>query len=233
MEQALEEKLEQDKEIIQAVTQQEMRKALLRNKLAAMRNSRGRITKETQLTDAAGNPIRGQRKFQEFYVTEKQVTRKVMQRLQFPKEELQRIEAEEEAERAAAEKAANAEQGAEAAEPADAVDAPPSADDDEDACVMVGDDDDEPIAPQRLAALAKPRIAPLGTVRPVTVAPPAAPPAPAPAAAAAAQSRAPKLDDIDRALAEIAREEKTRSGARRGTGKKISAPRRKPAHVRK
>jgi len=213
MEKELEARLDQDKVAIQAVTQQEMRKALLRNKIAALRNTRSRLTAENQAFDEQGNALRGRRKFQEFYVTEKQVTRKVMQRLQFPKEELDRLEAEEEAERALAQGVSPADAlGATATATAAA-----AAEEDEDACLMVGDEDDVPIEASRVHALAKPVIKPLAAVRPVHVVQPAAPAAPVKAPAPAK-----KMDEIDRALAELARDDKAKTRRASAQGKKIS-----------
>jgi hypothetical protein len=215
MEKELEARLDQDKVAIQAVTQQEMRKALLRNKIAALRNTRSRLTAENQAFDEQGNALRGRRKFQEFYVTEKQVTRKVMQRLQFPKEELDRLEAEEEAERALAQGVPTADAlGATATAAAAAAAA---AEEDEDACLMVGDEDDVPIEASRVHTLAKPVIKPLAAVRPVHVVQPAAPAAPAKAPAPAK-----KMDEIDRALAELARDDKAKTRRASAQGKKIS-----------
>jgi hypothetical protein len=210
MEKELEARLDQDKVAIQAVTQQEMRKALLRNKIAALRNTRSRLTAENQAFDEQGNALRGRRKFQEFYVTEKQVTRKVMQRLQFPKEELDRLEAEEEAERALA-------QGVSTTDALGATAAAAAAEEDEDACLMVGDEDDVPIEASRVHTLAKPVIKPLAAVRPVHVVQPAAPAAPAKAPAPAK-----KMDEIDRALAELARDDKAKTRRASAQGKKIS-----------
>ena len=86
MERAVEERLQQDKAVIQAVTQQEMRRLQLRNKIAALRNARAPLTSESQATDEKGNVMRGQRKMQNFFVSQDQVLERVMQRLHIPDE---------------------------------------------------------------------------------------------------------------------------------------------------
>lgn len=218
MEQVIDARLEQDKEQIKRVTQQELKRAALRNRIAALRNCRERINEDNQAVDKQGNPIKGQRKFQEFYVTQQQVTRQVLRRLNFPKEELAQIEAEEELEAANREKAQQAQtiQLSPASEqPEQPEQASPEADVDDDRCINVGEEDDDQIE----SVISKP-VNPYAFQRLVSVKKPvvAAPPAP-------------KLDSVSRELAELNRQQKAKERQAREKAQRIAAA--KAAKARK
>lgn len=203
MEQALEAKLEQDKEIIQAVTKQEMRKALLRNKINAMRNCREPLNSVNQAVDKDGDPIKGRRKFQEYYVTEKQIMHQVMKRLNIPKDELAILEAEADKE---ATKATSEQEITEHPEPVDP-DKPAEA---EDECLMVGQEDDTPI--ERIQPARRPIQGPRvpRIIRPVEKVEPKIAPVRKP------------MDEVDRALAELDKAERKKAQTQKQKNKKIS-----------
>src|SRR6056297_1995388 len=89
-EREVESKLEQDKAVIQALTQREMLRARLQKNIAAQQNSRTRITRESQLTVEKQNGkekrIKGQRKQQNFFVRQEEIMDRVMRRLDMPPE---------------------------------------------------------------------------------------------------------------------------------------------------
>lgn len=224
MEQVIDARLEQDKELIKRVTQQELKRAALRNKISALRNCRERINENNQAVDKQGAPIKGQRKFQEFYVTQQQVTRQVLRRLNFPKEELAQIEAEEEFE--ATQRAAKtqtiqldpARQEPVEAEPAKAepAKAEPAEALDEDRCINVGQDDDQEIA----SVIAKPAN-PYAFQRLVSVKrPPVAAPAPV------------KLDPISKELAVLERQQRQREQQAKEKALRVAAAKAKAAKAK-
>ena len=202
MEQAVEARLAQDKELIQAVTQQEMRKMALRNKIATLRNNRSVFTEDNQATDSKGRPIPGQRKTQNYYVTQEQVLQRVMKRLQFP-DELKEL--------AEAEKAEQAEQG-DHGDQGETADSPESSDSE---CIL--DDDEQEVNLAELPTIfkAQPREP---RAEPIVVQ--SAQPSAAPQKALTKH-----LDEIDLALAEIAKQERKAKAKQQQRAK--NKPRRK------
>lgn len=199
MESALEAKLEGDKEIIQAVTKQEMRRALLRNKISALRNTRSPLTAESQAYTEDGTPIRGQRSMQHFFVTEKQVTHNVMKRLKFPEDELRRLEREQAEEEAKASMLAAGFDDQKATELAKEKLALDGQEEEEEPCVFVGEDEEETVATPEsviipLANLENKRLVPTAKAKPVVEQAKPAEPV--------------KLDEIDRILAQINKDER-------------------------
>ena len=118
-ERAIEDSLEKDKHIIQAVTQREILRARLEKNIASRRNARARITTESQLVvereNGKSKKIKGQRKTQNYFVTEEEIMNRVMHKLKMPKEAFKAAKEvrKEEAVEAKAEAGAGAGAGAE------------------------------------------------------------------------------------------------------------------------
>lgn len=89
-ERAIEDSLQKDKQLIQAVTQREILRARLEKNIASRRNARARITAESQLVvekeNGKSKKIKGQRKTQNYFVTEEEIMNRVMHKLHMPKE---------------------------------------------------------------------------------------------------------------------------------------------------